>query len=1502
MGGVTREDVTLTDGPTGGKCTPRTAATEGPVSGSVLVIGGGIGGMETALNLVGAGFRVYLCDRKPNIGGNMAQLDKIFPTNDCSMCVMAPKLVEVGRNRNIELLMNTEVMHVRGAVGHFTVTLRTRPRRVDPDKCTACGACAAACPLEVGNVYNEGLSSRSAAFVNFPQAIPSAYMIDRQMAPCVYACPIHLNVRDYVGRIAEGRFDEALALIREQLPFPGIIGRICSHPCEDQCLRGKAVDQPIAICALKRFVADHESQAGDVPLPPQEVDRGREVAIIGGGPAGVTCALELRKRGYGVTLFDAYDRLGGMLYVGVPRYRLPGDVLDREFSIIERMGVKVRYNTRIGRDLGLHHVFSSFDAVFIASGAHGRRRLGIANEDAEGVLNALDFLRSVNRGESLRVGERVLVLGGGNVAMDAALTARRLGGREVHIVALESWDDMPAHRWEIEQAVEEGMSIHNGWGPARIDVLDGHLKGVQFQRCSRVYDADGLFDPLYDGSSTLFMDADTVILVIYETIDTAYLAESGEVELLGDGRVRVDPVSLQTSVPGVFAGGNVVTGPKTAIHAVAQGKTAAESVRRFLEGEDLREGRLAQDDKVLDEPPFMPEKRPRVFVPRAGLGDRDGFGEINGTMSTEQALGEAARCMSCRRCLGCGLCKEVCRPEAIEYDHGPVETRLVVGSVVVAAGYDEFDAREMKEFGYARYRNVVTSVEYERMLSATGPTGSLVMRPSDGTIPRKIAFLQCVGSRNRTNPYCSSVCCMYSTEEAVISREHHPDIEATIFYNDLRAFGKGHQQHVDRAARDHGIRFVKSLVSRVLEAPASRNLQIAYVDSAGKLRMEEFDLVVLAVGLRPSKQLKGLCGILGVEVNEQGFIRMSGTDPYATSVPGIFVAGACESPKDISETVIDGCGAAHEAQVPIRQRRWLDVKQVPLPPERDVTGEEVRIGVFICNCGVNIGGYVDVPVVREYAATLPGVVVADDNLFSCAQDTQEKIKRLIDEYGLNRVVVASCSTRTHEPLFRSLIREKGLNPYLFEMANIRDQCSWVHMGDKTAATEKAKVLVRMAVANAGLTRPLREALLPVNKGALVVGGGIAGMTAALSLADDGFSVYLVEREGELGGNLKDIFRTVDGTDVQALLREQVNRVKRQANVQVFTGWEVHAFSGSKGNFCTGIRRRSDGEKGVLNHGVVIVATGVEGCDPSGEYGFGGDGRVITQLQLERRLSGDDVALPGAVVMVQCVGSRDEGRPYCSRICCSTAVKNALALKQMSPHTDVVILYRDMVTYGFLEVYYEEARRKGVRFVRFLPQAPPVVEKGEGGLLVHVPDPSAGDALRFRADLVVLSQGVVPRENEVLARILRVPRTPEGFFLEAHMKLRPIDFSHEGIYLAGACHSPRNIYETVAQAKGAAARALTVLARDELMAGAVVAVVDEDRCASCLTCVRICPYSVPVIGGKGRAEIKAEACKGCGTCAAECPARAIELQSFRDDQIVAKTQAAGNGGWRVKSQK
>jgi len=841
----------------------------------------------------------------------------------------------------------------------------------------------------------------------------------------------------------------------------------------------------------------------------------------------------------------------------------------------------------------------------------------------------------------------------------------------------------------------------------------------------------------------------------------------------------------------------------------------------------------------------------------------------------------------------CRVCEKVCPAGAIDYEQQDQVLEIEVGAVILAPGYETLDPRLKGEYGYGRYQNVVSSLEFERMLSASGPFQGEIRRPSDGEHPRKIAWIQCVGSRNTSlgNDYCSSVCCMYAIKEAIIAKEHLPEIEPTIFYIDVRAFGKGFDAYFERAEEEHGVRFVRSLVSRVTEDPQSRNLLVQYLDEGGRMREEDFDLLVLSVGIGPSEEAKEMARRIGVELDPSGFCSTAIFSPLSTSRKGVYVCGVFQGPKDIPETVAQASGAAACAQAPLAPVRGELIEPQEYPPERDISAEEPRIGVIVCHCGINIAGVVDVEAVRDYAKGLPHVVYAEDTLFACSQDAQEKLKRVIKEERLNRVVVASCSPRTHEPLFRQTLREAGLNPYLFEMANIRDQCSWVHMKDRERATEKAKDLVRMAVANALLLEPLKKERLPVRKRALVVGGGLAGMTAALSFAEQGFEVFLVEREATLGGNLRRLRFTLSGEDPQALLEEMISKVTSHPAIQVITNAEVVDHEGVQGNFSTGVMIAPAMTYRKLEHGVTVLATGGEELKPT-EYLYGEHPSVLTQMELEEKLASGEID-PGRirrVVMIQCVGSRNEERPYCSRICCPTAIKNALKLKELNPAPDVHILYRDIRSYGLLERYYTEARRKGVVFIRYTPERPPeVTSKGEG-LSLRVWDEALRRDLIIETDLLVLSTAVVPTENEELAAMFKVQRTLEGFYLEAHMKLRPVDFSSDGIYMAGIAHYPKLIDETISQAQAAVARACTLLAKDEIEVGGVVARVDPEACAACLICVRACPYQVPYICEDGYSVIDPARCRGCGNCAAECPQKAIQLQHYRDEQLFAKTRA------------
>jgi len=846
------------------------------------------------------------------------------------------------------------------------------------------------------------------------------------------------------------------------------------------------------------------------------------------------------------------------------------------------------------------------------------------------------------------------------------------------------------------------------------------------------------------------------------------------------------------------------------------------------------------------------------------------------------------------RCLGCGICAEVCKAGAVVYDEVDTDLELDVGSIILAPGVEAFDPSSLTEYGYGRYPNVVTSVEYERILSASGPFQGHVQRPSDGSIPGRIAFIQCVGSRDEKigNGYCSSVCCMYATKEAVITREHTSIVEPTIFYMDMRAHGKDFDKYIERAEGEYGVRFVRCRVSRVDEEPETHDLYITY-ESDDDVDREKFEMVVLSVGLKPSEEAAELARTLGVEINPYGFSNADAFESTRTSRPGVFVCGTFSSPKDIPETVTQASAAASSAGETLSQSRGSLVESKEYVEELYVRGEPPRVGVFICHCGINIGGVVDVPAVVEYAKTLPNAVYVAENLYTCSSDTQEKMKEVIREHRLNRVVVASCSPRTHEPLFQETIREVGLNRYLFEMANIRDQCSWVHMREPKAATRKAKDLVRMAVAKARRLEPLERPKLSVNPRGLVIGGGLSGMTAALALADQGFETFLVEREAELGGFFRKIHYTLEGRDPRSYLEGLVDRVDSNELIHIFKGARLEDISGYVGNFRSTIALGSGEEPMEMEHGVVIVATGGEEYTPS-EYLYGTDPRVKTQHELEELLTeGASRQNLNNVVMIQCVGSRDEERPYCSRMCCGEAVKNALKVKELDPNTNVYVLYRDVRTYGLMEEHYTRAREAGIVFIRYDEERKPQVERLDGGnalgiLRVSVLDPVLQEEVEIDADLLVLSTAVVaPRDNGSLAKMLKVLVNEDGFFLEAHAKLRPVDFATEGVFVCGVAHSPMPYREALAQARAAASRAITILSKEQIEAQGVVASVNKGRCSGCGLCVEVCAYNAIEVDEEERvAVVNSAMCKGCGACSAQCRSSAIDVLGFTDSQIYA----------------
>ena len=849
----------------------------------------------------------------------------------------------------------------------------------------------------------------------------------------------------------------------------------------------------------------------------------------------------------------------------------------------------------------------------------------------------------------------------------------------------------------------------------------------------------------------------------------------------------------------------------------------------------------------------------------------------------------------------CTICTGVCNKNAIDLFQKPERLEIEVGAIILAPGYEIFDPRLRNDYGYGRIQNVVTSLDYERILCSTGPYEGELRRPSDGKHPHKIAWIQCVGSRQVIpggNSYCSSVCCAYTQKQVIVTKDHDAKTECTIFHNDVRSFGKDFERFYQRTEKLPGVRFIRSYVTLGREIPETRNVTLRYATYEDGVREEEFDLVVLSVGMNPPEEVKDLAEKFNIELTSQGFCKTNPVNPIETTKPGIFVSGAFQGPIDIPESIVTASGADALCSQLLAYRRGEMATKREYPGERDVSKEEPRVGVFVCHCGANIGRVVNVPSVVKYASGLKHVVHAQEALFACATDTAKKIAETIQEKGLNRVVVAACTPRTHEPLFRDTLREGGINPYYFEMANIREHCSWVHAREKEVATRKAKDIVRMSVARAIRLKPLQELELPVDKKALVIGGGVAGMTSALSLANQGFEVYLIEKRSELGGMARKLYSTLEGLDVQAYLDNLIRNVFQHPLVHVMTDATLTGASGYVGNFTTTIKTGERTKE--IRHGIAIIATGAEEYKPT-EYFYGQDERVLTQIEMGERIAKEEESLAHSqsVVMIQCVGCRNEERNYCSRVCCGHSIKNGLKLKEINPEMDIYVLYRDMRTYGFSEDHYREAANRNVKFIRYESEDKPhveiVEEGGERRLKVTVTDFVLGAKLEIDADLLVLAAAVVPSEtNGELSRLFKVSLNPDGFFQEAHVKLRPVDFAAEGVFLCGMAHYPKHLSEAISQAYGAAGRAVTILSRDSVTASGAVSEVNEKDCVSCGICLSVCTCGAiefrDTPQGK-KAWVNSVLCEGDGLCTAKCPTGAIQLKHFTDEELMAQIDAA-----------
>jgi heterodisulfide reductase subunit A len=850
----------------------------------------------------------------------------------------------------------------------------------------------------------------------------------------------------------------------------------------------------------------------------------------------------------------------------------------------------------------------------------------------------------------------------------------------------------------------------------------------------------------------------------------------------------------------------------------------------------------------------------------------------------------------------CRICEAVCKNDAIDLNQEPEKKEIDVGAIILSPGLEPFDPGVKEEYRYGEFANVVTSMDYERLLCSTGPYQGEILRTSDKKHPHKIAWIQCVGSRRVTqgdNRYCSAVCCTYTQKQVILTKEHDAGAECTIFHNDIRSYGKDFERYYERTEQLPGVRFIRSYVSIVKEDPETKNIAMRYSTPEDGVKDEEFDMVVLSVGLNPPADAKVLAEKYGIRLNSYDFCVLNLVNPMATNRPGIFVSGGFQGPIDIPESVFSASGAGSQIGELLGSRRGNLSKERVYPPERDVSQEEPRIGVFVCHCGANIGRIVDVPSTVEYALTLPNVVYAQEQLFSCATNSAKEITDMINEKGLNRVVVAACSPRTLEPLFRDTLREAGINQYYYEMANIREHDSWVHSKEMEEATEKARDIIRMSVARACHLAPLQEFDLPVNKAALVVGGGIAGITCALSIANQGHEVYLVEKDKDLGGMARRVHTTLEGLDVQAYLRDIIIKVYQHRLIHVYHDATITEATGYVGNFVTKVK--SDRGVTEIKHGATVIAIGADLYKPA-EYLYGQDDRVITHLELEERINkGEEKTINAqSIVMIQCVGCRNEDRNYCSRICCSESIKNALKLKEINPNVDIYILFRDIRTYGFKEDYYREASDNNIKFIRYEPEDSPQVEAGRSDdgravLKITLPDYILGKKLTIDADFIALAAAVIPSSaTREVASLFKVTLSPDGFFKEAHVKLRPVEFGTDGVYLCGLAHYPKFIQETINQAYGAAGRVLTLLSHDTVVASGSVCEVDEKRCMGCGACISACTYGAlefhDTKQGK-KAFVNPVLCKGDGLCNSRCPTGAISLKHFTDEEVLSQIDAA-----------
>ena len=1403
--------------------------------------------------------------------------------------------MDVGRHPNIEIFANSEVVGVEGEAPDFKVKVRRKSTFVDWNKCTGCGECPAVCPVQIKDEFQLALSKRAAIYRQYPQAVPNKFLIEKKGSPpCRYSCPAGVNAQGYIALISQGKYQEALELERRDNPFPAVCGRVCTHPCESDCKR-KDVDEPLAIAQLKRFISDHEQKT---PPPSPELNK-EKVAVVGAGPAGLSAAYFLARKGYRPTVFEATDHPGGLLYWAIPRFRLPEAALRRDLDYIESWGVEIKTNTALGKDFSIKDLQQEHKAVFLGLGAAKEKKMGIEGEDLQGVSLCVEFLNEAVHNPKTPVGKKVAVVGGGNSAIDAVRTALRLGAEQAFIVYRRSRQEMPANEEEIVEAEKEGITIHYLTNPTKILGKDGKVTGME---CIKMKlgepDASGRRKPIPIEGSEFTIDLDMVIMAIGQAADISFLAKEENFELTRWGTFAVDPDTLQTNIAGIFAGGDAVTGPATVIEAIAAGKEAAESIDHYIRGVDLQENRKKKADRVKDEDIEIPEDmrtEKRTAMPILDLEKaKNSYEEVAQGFSEEQAKKESNRCLNCAGCSECMECVKVCEPNAIVHDMADEFVDLDVGSIIVTTGVDYLDPKEASEYGYKRFKNIYTSFEIERLMSEDGPSAGELPLGKELQEPLRFAFIQCVGSRNMRHDinYCSRICCMNTIKDSLVLKEHYPDARIVVFYIDIRAFGKGFEEFYNRSL-EKGVEYIKGKPSKVIE-DGQGNLTIHYEDEKGHSGKMTFDAVCLSSALIPSKGCGELAGVLDIEIDADGFFKNAepAIMPLESTKRGILVCGCATGPKDITDSIAEASGAAVKAacfleghELPIEKK---EIEQV------DVSGPP-RVGVFVCHCGPNISKVVDVKGVVEYAKTLPDVVFAEDYTFACSETAQHQIQERIAEHKLNRVVVAACTPKTHEMSFQDSLTAVGLNPYLFDIANIRNQCSWVHQKEPVRATEKAKELVRMSVARVRKLAPLFMKELSVNRDVAIIGAGITGLRCGIDLLQRGFSVKVIEKlpvPGGLVSHLSSIYPSFrKGKDIMEKLTAEFTK----AGGELLTSTELLDVTGYVGNFQVKVKREA--KENEYTVGAIVLATGSALYDPKKRFDYGKFPNIITNMELEQKILSGDLENVRSVAFFQCVGSRgDDGNPGCSRYCCQAAIKEAIYLRQKG--IDVAILNRGVRVYSKgAERMYRKARELGVLFLPY--EGEPAITGKDRAEAVTIPSSDIDADITIPADLVVLSVGMVPAADSAhLSELFKVPRGPDKFFLERHSKFGPVETTVEGVFLCGCCQFPQDIGDSISQASAVASKVAALLSRDKITLAPITSTVIEEYCRGCGRCAEVCEFRaielVEKEDGGFAARVNEALCKGCGTCVAACPTGAIDLKHFRSEQIEAQLEALFEG--------